>query len=356
VLRQVPGVQAALTQNQNPMARLIFAPFLNAVEDAAWLTAGLRVEQTALCLEVVTDGKVDPDGPDGFALPGGPEDGAMPSLVVPRQVAALSFYRDLHRFYAAKDELFPERTSGLIFFENMMGIFFSGRDLTEEVLGETLPDIRVVVAEQEFKDTASKPTLILPGFAAVVRLKNPDKFSLVMKAAWQNAIGLINTTSGQKAQPTLVIETDIHGDTKYTTSRFLFPDGEENNAGDTRFNFQPTLATQGNYLIMSSTDALARDLIDAIKKESQQQAKPVAGKHSLAMMESAPLTAILAANREAMIRQGMVEDGKSREQSEKDTDGLLTVMKYLRGLRFDAGADGNRNKLTVTLEYGAAAQ
>jgi hypothetical protein len=31
-------------------------------------------------------------------------------------------------------------------------------------------------------------------------------------------------------------------------------------------------------------------------------------------------------------------------------------MKYLRGLRFDAGADGNRNKLTVTLEYGAAAQ
>ena len=33
--------------------------------------------------------------------------------------------------------LFPERTSGLIFFENMMGIFFTGRDLTSEVLAET---------------------------------------------------------------------------------------------------------------------------------------------------------------------------------------------------------------------------
>ena len=40
----------------------------------------------------------------------------------------------MHKFYAAKDTLFPDRTSGLIFFENMMGIFFSGRDLTDEVL------------------------------------------------------------------------------------------------------------------------------------------------------------------------------------------------------------------------------
>ena len=52
--------------------------------------------------------------------------------------------------FPSKDELFPERTSGLIFFENMMGIFFTGRDLTEEVLAETGSDIRVVVAEQQY--------------------------------------------------------------------------------------------------------------------------------------------------------------------------------------------------------------
>ena len=63
---------------------------------------------------------------------------------------SLSFYRDLHKFYAAKDKLFPERTSGLIFFENMMGIFFTGRDLTDEVLAETTPEVRFVVAEQQY--------------------------------------------------------------------------------------------------------------------------------------------------------------------------------------------------------------
>ena len=68
----------------------------------------------------------------------------------PGGIAAVSLYRDLHGFYAAKDTLFPERTSGLIFFENMMGIFFTGRDLTDEVLAETEPEIRLVVAEPQY--------------------------------------------------------------------------------------------------------------------------------------------------------------------------------------------------------------
>ena len=130
-------------------------------------------------------------------------EGAMPNLVVPGQIAALSLYRDLHQFYAAKDELFPDRTSGLIFFENMMGIFFSGMDLTKEVLAETLPDIRVVVAEQRYDEKTGTPAMKLPGFAVVVQLRDPAKFELVMKEAWQKAIGLVNFTRGQKAQPGL---------------------------------------------------------------------------------------------------------------------------------------------------------
>ena len=93
---------------------------------------------TRLAIDVRVDGKVDTtSGPAAFAGPRDSKQGAWPNLAVPRRIAAVSLYRDLHAFYAAKDELFPERTSGLIFFENMMGIFFTGRDLTEEVLAET---------------------------------------------------------------------------------------------------------------------------------------------------------------------------------------------------------------------------
>ena len=75
-----------------------------------------------------------------------------------------------------KTNCFPDRTSGLIFFENMMGIFFSGMDLTEEVLGETLPDIRVVVAEQRYDEKTGTPAMQLPGFAVIMQLRDPAKF------------------------------------------------------------------------------------------------------------------------------------------------------------------------------------
>ncbi len=129
-----PPIQAALSKDSNPLAALLFAGVRDALAQSNWLAMGLKVQGDSLALEASVDGKTSREGAAEFTLPSGPDDGALPNLSVPRSLAALSFYRDLHGFYAAKDKLFPERTSGLIFFENMMGIFFSGRDLTDEVL------------------------------------------------------------------------------------------------------------------------------------------------------------------------------------------------------------------------------
>ena len=137
--------------------------------------------------------------------------------------------------------------------------------------------------------------------------------------------------------PGLIIDSASHAGTTYTTAFFSVADETNKNAADVRFNFQPALAIQGDHLIMSSSDALARDLIDALQKQSAESTKPVAGKHSLAMLKSAPLASILNANRDAMVRQNMVEDGKSREDAEKEVDGILTVLNYLNDVQFEAG-------------------
>ncbi|MHC4720993.1 MAG: hypothetical protein ACYSYT_11050, partial [Planctomycetota bacterium] len=122
---------------------LFFAGIIETVRDSNWLAMGLHIKDNTLVCQLSVDGKtVAPTSPVSFAVLGKSSDGILPNLSVPRRIAALSLYRDLHDFYAAKDDLFPERTSGLIFFENMMGIFFSGRDLTNEVLIETKPEIR----------------------------------------------------------------------------------------------------------------------------------------------------------------------------------------------------------------------
>src|SRR5664279_2378148 len=145
--------------------------------------------------------------------------GLLPPLTVPGTIASLSLYRDLHSFYAAKNALFAERTSGLIFFENMMGIFFSGIDLTEGVLSEVRPDVRVVVAKQQYDPAVGTPATQVPAFAAVLRLKDPKRFGETVEEAWQKAIGLVNFTRGQQALPGLIIDKANQGAVSYTHLR-----------------------------------------------------------------------------------------------------------------------------------------
>ncbi len=133
----------------------------------------------------------------------------------------------------------------------------------------------MVVAEQRYDEKTGTPAMKLPGFAVIMQLRDPAKFELVMKEAWQKAIGLVNFTRGQKALPGLIIDSATHNGTTYTTSFFSVADEENKDAVDIRFNFQPALAIAGDRLIMSSSDPLVRDLIDALKQEREQGVAPI---------------------------------------------------------------------------------
>jgi hypothetical protein len=275
---------------------------------------------------------------------------------VPRQVAGISLLRDLHGFYAAKDDLFPERTSQLIFFENMMGIFFTGRDLTEEVLAETGSQIRLVVAEQQYDPKIGTPAVQIPSFALVMRLKNPDKFKPVMEEAWQKGLGLINFTRGQQALPGLIIDREIHGGTKYTVAYFSASDLEDRSAVDTRFNLRPTLAMPGEYLILSSTDTLAENLIDSLQQEAAGAVKPLPGRHSLAAIDGRQLASLLGKNRESLIQNNMVEEGNDRAAAENAIDTLLTIVERVAKVSLDMGRGADLSKATLDMQLNMAAE
>ncbi|MBA7681971.1 hypothetical protein ES703_90316 [subsurface metagenome] len=338
-LMQLPKVARLLEQQRNnPLAALSFAGIVEAVRDSNWLALGLHVEDSKLVFRASVDGKtVAPTSPAAFALPNKPGEGVLPNLSVPRRIAALSLYRDLHQFYAAKDDLFPDRTSGLIFFENMMGIFFSGRDLTNEVLAETKPEIRIVVAEQEYDPAIGTPQIKLPAFAAILRLCRPEQFNEVAEEAWQKAVGLINFTRGQQALPGLIIGRPIQGETQFTVAAFSTVEIEDKTKLDQRFNFRPALAMPGEYLILSSTDGLARDLIDALSRETEHTVKPFAETHSLVEIDAAQLALILEANRETLVRGDMVKKGSTQEEAETGIDMLITVVKFVDHVKLSIG-------------------
>ncbi|MBC8471121.1 MAG: hypothetical protein H8D56_16795 [Planctomycetes bacterium] len=325
-------------QNENPLAALAFAGILEATRDSNWLALGLHIEDNTLVFRASVDSKtISATSPAAFALPKKPGEGVFPNLSVPRRIAALSFYRDLHQFYSAKDELFPERTSGLIFFENMMGIFFSGRDLTNEVLAETKPEIRFVVAEQKFDSAIGTPQIQLPAFAVILRLQNPEQFNEVAEEAWQKALGLINFTRGQQAMQGLIIDRTVHGGTKFSMAYFSTSGLDEKNNLEQRFNIRPSLAMPGEYLILSSTDDLARDLIDSLNREMKDKVKPITETHSLVEIDTAQLTSILKANRDIMVRSDMVKKGSTQEEAEAGIDLLITLVKLVGRAKLGLG-------------------
>ena len=352
ILKNVPEIAGLLEKSSgNPLAALTLAGIVEAVRDSSWLALGLDVEESKLILRASVDGKTtDSTSPVAFTMPGKSGEGILPNLSVPRRIAALSLYRDLHGFYAAKDDLFPERTSGLIFFENMMGIFFSGRDLTNEVLIETKPEIRLVVAEQEYDPAIGTPQVKLPAFALILRLRHPEQFNEVAEEAWQKAVGLINFTRGQQAMPGLIIDRPFQGKTKFTMAYFSTSGIEDKTSLDTRFNVRPALAMPGEYLVLSSTDGLTRDLIDALNREMEQTAKPLAGIHSLVELEGSQLASILEANRKTLVRQNMVNKGSTQEQAETNIDMLISLAKFLDRAKLDIGLHENLTRANLEIK------
>ena len=350
-IKSEPSIAAALKQGPDPVASLLIPGVTEALRESNWAAVGLSVDGYKLGLEATLDGKTaGPDGPASYAWSDKPDGGALPNISVPRQIAGMTFYRDLQTFYAAKDELFPQRTAGLIFFENMMGIFFTGRDLTDEVLAETEPEVRFVVTEQEYDPKTGTPALQLPSFAAIFRMDNPDYFSEVMEEAWQKALGLINFTSGQQAQPGLILYRPTHNDVTFSVSRYSTADIDEDAAVHTRYNFRPSLVTFDEWLVMSSTESLARDLIDALKAETAKQPKALAGLHSMVEVNGRQLVSILKANRANLVRQNMIDDGHTKEEAEAAIDVILSIAEYFGGAKIELGSEDGRMRAKLELE------
>jgi hypothetical protein len=351
-LRHAPGLKEALEDDGNPVTALLLTDAKAALRSASWLALGVYVNGEKLVLRTYTDGAAPANSKwASFSTP--PDSGAslLPPFTVPGLIASVSLHRDLHAFYAAKDALFPERTSGLIFFENMMGIFFSGIDLTEGVLGEVRSDVRLVVARQQYDPAIGTPATQVPAFAIVLRLKDPAHFGEVVEEAWQKAIGLANFTRGQQALPGMIIDKESQKGLKYTLSYYRPPADKSSGAIDARYNFRPSLARPGDYVILSSTDALARDLIDAAQKAPSAPATTTSAVNSLAEIDGPALAAIFQANREQMVRKNMVDKGSSREKAESDIQVLLAALGHLDHATLTLRRDAGRPQAQLEISF-----
>ena len=154
---------------------------------------------------------------------------------------------------------------------------------------------------------------------------------------WQKAVGLINFTRGQQALPGLIIDRPIHKKTKFTLAYFSTSGIDDKTNLDQRFNIRPALVLPGEYLILSSTDGLARDLIDALDQEIEVTVEPLSGIHSSVEIDGGQVASILEANRETLVRGDMIKKGSTQEEAEAGIDILITLVKFVDLIKLSIG-------------------
>ncbi|NMC19501.1 MAG: DUF3352 domain-containing protein [Thermogutta sp.] len=326
LFRDLPQVQEGLRQARSPLSVLFLAGLTEALGGADWLALGLAYEDESVRCALRSGGDTALCKDFGFAMPASPGEGVLPNLDVPGRIMALTMYRDLRDFYARKNELFPERTSGLIFFENMMGIFFSGRNFTDEVLTELDPHVRIVVARQQFTPETGVPEVQIPALAVVFRMRNPQRFGPIVEEGWQKALGLINFVRGQDAQPGLILDRMEYQGVKYTVSYFSTVDEDLSQPLPMRFNFRPVVIAQGEDLILASSEGLGKSIMDAIRASADSD-RPLPDVSALLETDLAAVAQVIEDNREALIRQNMLAKGREREEAVKEWEHLKRAVE-----------------------------
>jgi hypothetical protein len=339
-LNQYPPTQKALALGGEPIGVILSGAVKQTLRDARWLAASLCIDGGRLHLHAITDGKLTPQAAGAFTLPGAA--GLLPNLTVPRELAAVTLWRDLGKFYEERDTLFPLKTSGGILAENFLEIFFTGRDLAQEVFGKFQPQVRTVVARQQYDPAIGAPEEQYPAAALVFRVKDPSQsadFGEVFEEAWQKAVGLTNFTRGQQALPGLLIDRETQAGVAFTFASFS-PRGEKDRSHlPSRFNLRPSIVHTGPYIILSTTDGLARDLIDAVNKEDGRTPASQSSAHTfIDVTGSAGIAALLRVDKPAMVRQSVLEKGAKPDAAAREFDQNVAWLDRIARATLSIGA------------------
>ncbi|OWK46687.1 hypothetical protein FRUB_00386 [Fimbriiglobus ruber] len=203
------------------------------------------------------------DLPKEFALhaPTPDQPGSLPLLEPKGVVYSQSFYLDLGALWTQRKQLINE--------QQLKDIEKGERDVSRVLPGTTLgklfemsgPYHRVVVAHRDEKLYGVTPDQQIPPFALVTSMRDPQ-FGKTAVAAMRAGALLASVQYGLK------MADEVHDDVTITTYRF--PEtGEYPGRGDPgklRFNFVPSFAVVGEFLVVSSTPGLIKDLIPELRK------------------------------------------------------------------------------------------
>lgn len=325
ILRNTPQLTAELTANSEKLSLAVATPF-----DKAWVT---EAEQFFF-------------GPD---IRGN----ALPALELPNTLGTVTTYRDISSLWLYAGDLFGEKVNDqLVQAESTLTTLFSGKDFGEDILGAFRPELRLVSTAASFEKDQPVPGVQVPAFALVAQMKEPEKMRKELKRIFQSFIGFINVAGAMNGQPQFDQDMDKVGNADLLIARYAWDDSHpESKEIPIQYNFSPCLLILGDYMVLSSTEKLARELVEPLQKEAQSSKELLAIKpdspvrNTYLQLTGKGISEALQQNREQIIANNMLEKGHSREEAEAEFNVLTQILKMVTKLtvELDVGKEANLN-------------
>lgn len=337
---------------ENVLVEALFGGLIDRLRHASTATARLEWKDERLTLRATTE--FDPQAIEEtreywWGIEG--TGAAPPPLEIRNSLLQIAFHRDLSEMWLRGADLFTERTvEQMEQAEGTLTTLFLGADFGADILGAFMPQARLVVARREFPAEGFLPIQKLPTFALVFDLEEVEQMRPQLRRTFQSLIGFINITGAMNGQPQLELQMERSEEFEIQSAHYLTPQDHDPSVGlPIQFNFTPAIGFSGTRCVISSDESLAREALEASdvsveSRDSETLFNTIASTHGKILAE------VLRDNREPLIAQAMIDEGKQRDEAERDLDLLAEIVTWFSRLEVRLGHDTQRAFAEVELQ------
>jgi len=274
-------------------------------------------------------------------------DGAATPISLEGMIGEISVSRDWATIFGEREALLTLDASGeLVEFATNLTAIMGQLDFIDEVLPRVTGPMRLLAVQ---RDGGVEATPSLPGLALVTGL-DLEGVDLAQRlySGGQMLMTIVNFERAGQGQPSMIMDMQEHRGVRLISGSFGEPAVE--GIASVEYNFEPGLAiVDGTLVIASRRELLTRIVDEVLDAEGADEAASVQDR---AWVDGAQLASILGENREELIANQMLEEGKSRERASSDIDALLHVLRRLDRVEMDASTtpEGTTATLRLTLE------
>ena len=320
-------------RTDNPVAELMLGGILSSLQRAPFANAALTVGPRRVALQLAVPHNETWAGKERQYYFGPRGNGNAPELLeTDRTVFSLSTFRDLSSMWLHAPDLMDENASAeLAQADSNLSTLFSGRNFGEDILGAVEPQIQLIVNRQNFAGRNLQPTIKLPSFAAVFRLKDAAQMKPQLRRTYQSLIGFLNVLGASQGHPQLDLDSERRDDARILSATYV-PEVEEESGtqeGRLHFNFSPSVAFVEDRFVVSSTVGLARELAGIVGDGDTVNPARAGVDNTVAHANLGVLEEILKDNERQLIAQNMLSEGHTREEAEEEVSTVLELLGWL---------------------------